>query len=89
METEGIITKVTEPTQWVNSLVVVETSSGKLRVCLDPRDLNNVIDVIERSHYQMRTLEDTLPGLSGAKIFTKLDLRCGYWTIPLSKDPHI
>ncbi|KAK3107010.1 hypothetical protein FSP39_004902 [Pinctada imbricata] len=83
METEGIITKVTEPTQWVNSLVVVETSSGKLRVCLDPRDLNKAI---QRPHYPMRTLEDTLPELSGAKIFTKLDLRCGYWTIPLSKD---
>ena len=80
MEADGIIAKVTEPTQWVNSLVVVETSS-KLRVCPDPRDVNKAI---KRPHYPMRTLEDALPELTGVKVFTKLDLRCGYWTIPLS-----
>jgi hypothetical protein len=42
MEADDIIAKVTEPTLWVNSLVVVETSS-KLRVCLDPRDLTKAI----------------------------------------------
>ena len=82
MESEGILAKVTEPTQWVNSLVVVETNN-KLRVCLDPRDLNKAI---QRPHYPMRTLEDTLPELAGAKVFTKLDLRSGYWTIPLSEE---
>ena len=82
MESESILAKVTEPTQWVNSLVVVETNN-KLRVCLDPRDLNKAI---QRPHYPMRTLEDTLPELAGAKVFTKLDLRSGYWTIPLSEE---
>ena len=42
MESEGILSKVTEPTQWLNSLVIVETNN-KLRVCLDPRDLNKAI----------------------------------------------
>ena len=40
MEETGVIIKVTEPTDWVSSLVVVEKPKGKLRVCLDPRDLN-------------------------------------------------
>ena len=83
MESGGIICKVTEPTQWVNSLVVVENSSGKLRVCLDPRDLNKAV---QRPHYPSRTLEDTLPELTGAKVFTKLDVRSGYWTIPLTEE---
>ena len=33
----------------------------------------------------MRTLEDTLPEIAGAKV-SQLDLRSGYWTIPLSEE---
>ena len=32
----GIIEKVEEPTEWVNSIVVVE-KPNKLRICLDPK----------------------------------------------------
>lgn len=82
MESLNIIQKVTEPTQWVSSLVVVEKPNGKLRVCLDPKDLNRAI---LRPHYPMKTLEDVLPQLSKARFFTKLDARSGYWTIKLSE----
>ena len=38
MEQQKIIAKVTEPTEWVSSLVVVQKpDSGKLRICLYPR----------------------------------------------------
>ena len=40
---KGIITKVEEPTRWVNSLVVQTKPSGDIRVCLDPIDLNKAI----------------------------------------------
>eukprot|EP00105_Crassostrea_gigas_P044027 XP_019928175.1 PREDICTED: uncharacterized protein K02A2.6-like [Crassostrea gigas] len=82
MESLNIIQKVTQPTQWVSSLVVVEKPNGKLRVCLDPKDLNRAI---LRPHYPMKTLEDVLPQLSKARFFTKLDARSGYWTIKLSE----
>lgn len=82
MESLNIIQKFTEPTQWVSSLVVVEKPNGKLRVCLDPKDLNWAI---LRPHYPMQTLEDVLPQLSKARFFTKLDARSGYWTIKLSE----
>ena len=39
----GILAKVTEPTSWVSSLVIVKKPNGKIRVCLDPRDLNRAI----------------------------------------------
>ena len=78
----NIIAKVNKPIEWVNSMVAVEIKhTGKLRVCLDPQHLNKVI---LRLHYPMRTLEDILPRLSGAKYFTKLDARSRYWAIKLS-----
>ena len=61
MEQSDIITKVSTPTQWVNSLVVVEKpQSGKLRICLDPQDLNKAM---LRPHYPMRTLDEISPHL--------------------------
>ena len=36
----GVIEEVNEPTDWVNSMVVVEKPNGKLRVCIDPQHLN-------------------------------------------------
>lgn len=84
MEQTEIITKVSTPTEWVNSLVIVEKpKSGKLHICLDPQDLNRTI---MRPHYPMRTLEDVIPLLSGAKFFTKLDARSGYWAIKLCEE---
>lgn len=40
---QAIIEPVTEPTDWVNSLVVIEKKSGELRLCIDPRQLNDGI----------------------------------------------
>ena len=76
---------MTEPTEWVNSMVVVEKpSSEKLRICFDPVNLNQAI---LRPYYPMKTLDDILPKLSGAKYFTKLDARSGYWAIKLLEKP--
>ena len=80
MENTGVIDKVTTPTDWVNSLVVVEKENGKLRICLDPRDLNAAI---KRPHYPMPTLEDALVKLTSAKYFSKLDASSGYWQLKL------
>ena len=44
MENDQNIVKVDEPTDWVNSFVVVEKpQTGKLRICLDPKALNEAI----------------------------------------------
>ncbi|GFT79133.1 transposon Tf2-9 polyprotein [Trichonephila clavipes] len=45
LEKEGIVSKVNKPTDWVQSLVIVENLNGNLRLCLDPRDLNKDIIV--------------------------------------------
>ena len=33
---QGILAKVTEPTDWINSLVCITKSTGALQLCLDP-----------------------------------------------------
>jgi hypothetical protein len=69
MEANGLIQKVDGPTAWVNSMVN-EKRSGKLRICIDPRDLNKAI---LREHYQLPTQQEITSRLTGAKYFSKLD----------------
>ena len=40
MEKTGVIRKVDEPTELVSLMLVVEKANGELRICLDPKDLN-------------------------------------------------
>ena len=83
MEKEGIIVKVEEPTEWVNSLVIVEKPNGDLRLCLDPRELNKVL---KREHFQLPTFEEISTRIAGAEYYTKLDANKGYWQIQLSEE---
>lgn len=81
----GIIEKTNEPTDWVNSMVVVKKSNGKLRICIDPKDLNKCI---KRQHHYLPTREDISSDMAGAQYFSKLDLSHGFWQIPLSKESY-
>ena len=63
-----IIAPVTAPTPWVSTPVVVPKKDGKLRFCLDPKDLNLAI---QREHYPLPTTEDVATRLHGTKVFTK------------------
>jgi hypothetical protein len=78
-----IITPITEPTPWISSLVVVPKKSGKLRLCLDPKDLNKAI---RRENYSMPTIEDIATRLHGARVFTVVDVLSGYWHVELDDE---
>ena len=39
-----VIQPVTEPTDWVSSVANSQTSNGRWRICLDPKDLNRAIE---------------------------------------------
>ena len=69
-EKTDVIRKVDEPTEWVNSMVVVKKPSGESRICLNPRDLNKEI---KREYYQLPTFEEIASRLSGEKVFIKID----------------
>ena len=83
MEKNGVIEKVTKPTDWVNSIVIREKPNGRLRLCLDPKDLN---EAIMRDHYPTPTLEEITPKLAGARVFSKIDARNGYWNVKLDDE---
>ncbi|XP_033731758.1 uncharacterized protein K02A2.6-like [Pecten maximus] len=83
MEKINVIQKIDKPVEWVNSLVVVHKPNGKLRVCLDPRNLNKFI---KREHYKLPTREEIMSRFEGATIFSKLDAASGFWQIQLEDE---
>ncbi|GFT97221.1 transposon Tf2-6 polyprotein [Nephila pilipes] len=82
LEKEGIVSKVNKPTDWDQSLVIVEKPNGNLRLYLDSRDLNKVI---KREHYQISCTDDIISRLEGKKIFSVVDLKDGFWHVPLDE----
>ena len=57
MENEGIITRVSKPTEWTSSIVLVRKANNDIRICLDPTDLNKAI---KRPRYPLPTVNDVL-----------------------------
>ena len=70
----GVLRKVEEPTKWMSSAVVTAESNGKVRVCIDPRPLN---EALHRSHYPHTVIDDILPDLGKARVFSEADLKDG------------
>ena len=67
---------------WVNNLVNRRKQNGRLRLCLVPKDVNAAI---QREHHVTPTLEEILPKLNGATVFSIVDAKCGYWNVVLDK----
>ena len=83
LEKLQVIAKISEPTDWLSSLVTVKKPSGKLRVCIDPQPLNTAL---KRDPYMTPVLDDVLPKLTGAKVFSVIDVKDGYWNLKLSPE---
>ena len=77
----GVLTKVDEPTDWISSMVVVRRPD-KLRICIDPKDLNKAL---KRNNHIMPTIDDILPNLSQAKVFSVLDAKDGFHQVKLDE----
>jgi transposase InsO family protein len=83
MVAKKVIIPVTEPTQWVSPMVAVrKKDKNELRLCIDPRELNNAI---QRPHYPMRTIEEIAARIPNAKYFTVLDASEAFYQIPLTE----
>lgn len=82
LEKSNIIAKVENPTDWVSPIVIVQKKNGDLRLCLDPKSLN---DNMMRSHYQLPTGDEVASKLCNAKYFSVLDANAGFWMVPLEE----
>ena len=78
-----VMEKTEGPTEWVQSLVIVEKPNGDLRLCMDPNDLNKVI---LREHRHLPHKSEIFAEMAGAQYFTKLDASQGFYNIKLDKD---
>lgn len=70
MEKVKVIEKVTEPTDWINALILVRKTNNKLRICLDPQQLNKAL---KHENYHLTTFEEIATKLSEATKFSTLD----------------
>lgn len=82
LKAAGIVERVDEPSEWVHNLVVVEKPDGSVRLCLDPRELNNVL---MDEFFMIPTLEEISQKIQGAEYYTVLDLKDGFYQIELDE----
>ena len=79
----GVISPVKEPTEWCAGMVVAQKANGSVQTCVDLSRLNE--SVCSEQH-PLPVVEHVLAQLTGAKLFSKLDAKSGFWQIPLSPE---
>ena len=70
---KGLIRPSASP--WGSPVIFVDKRDGTTRLCVDYRKLN---DVTIKNKYPLPKIEDLFDQLSGAHVFSKIDLRTGY-----------
>ena len=98
LEALRILEETKDVTEWVNGFVIMEkkipinsnnshspghSMNKKLRICLDPRDLN---EALEREPYYTHSIEEIMGKFHGMARFTIADFNKGNWIAEL--DPE-
>jgi hypothetical protein len=68
---------------WASPVVLVKKKNGEVRFCIDYRRLNSVT---RKDSYPLPRIEESLEALGGALWFITLDLKSGYWQVPVRKE---
>ena len=73
----GVIAPVTEATDWVHPMVVVQKPNGGIRLCIDLQKLNKYV---RRPYQPSKSPAEAISNISSSsKFFSTLDATKGYW----------
>ncbi|GFT93159.1 retrovirus-related Pol polyprotein from transposon 297 [Trichonephila clavipes] len=67
---------------YASQVLVVHIKDGSPRVCIDFRKLNRVL---VKDHYPLPLIEDILDKLQDTRVFSTIDLRNGFFHVPVNK----
>ena len=69
--------------EWCSNVVMVRKSDGTWRFAVDMRQLNSLT---LKDSYPLPRIDSCLDALGGSVYFSTLDLRQGYWQVPMEED---
>ena len=67
---------------WCNAVVLVQKKDGGLRFCIDFRRLNART---KKDSYPLRRMQETMESMVGARFFSTMDLKYGFWQVKMSE----
>ncbi|UYV77037.1 K02A2.6-like [Cordylochernes scorpioides] len=82
MEEQKIISKVDQPAEWAHPMVIIKKPNGKVRICMDPRELN---PWIKMEYRQLPAPEGIIADITKSPIYTVLDAKSAFWQIKLDE----
>lgn len=80
MLAEGVIRPSKSP--WASPITLVPKKDNTIRFCVDYRKLNNIT---KKDAHPLPLIQEIFDNLAGAKVFSTLDLKSGYWQILVSE----
>ena len=67
---------------WCNAIVLVRKKDGTLRFCIDFWKLNART---KKDSFPLPRMQETMESMVGARFFSSMDLKSGFWQVPMSE----